>query len=93
MNAARFPDTNIPLHACDLVAPTRRKVTLGLVEQGWEQPGETALNVQILQELHVNLCKGGLSMQEASNVIRRSRSNASHRKLSGLVATPAHPAT
>jgi hypothetical protein len=36
-----------------------------------EQPGETDLSVQVLQELHVNLCKHGLPATEAATVVRR----------------------
>jgi len=71
MNAARFLDTNILLYAYDLDAPVKRKVALEFLEHGWNQPGETALSVQVLQELHVNLCKQGISPVEAAQVIRR----------------------
>ena len=55
MNAARFLDTNILLYAYDLDAPAKRAVALRLVEQGWTALGDTAISVQVLQEMHVNL--------------------------------------
>jgi predicted nucleic acid-binding protein len=70
MNATRFLDTNILLYAYDLDAPGKRAVALGLVEQGWTVPGETAISVQVLQELHVNLSKRGLSRTEATRIVR-----------------------
>lgn len=71
MNATRFLDTNILLYAHDLDAPAKREVALGFLEHGWNNPGGTALSVQVLQELHVNLCKQGLSPAEATKVVRR----------------------
>ncbi len=71
MNATRFLDTNILLYAHDLDAPAKRKVALEILEHGWNKPGETALSVQVLQELHVNFCKRGISPLEAAKVVRR----------------------
>jgi len=70
MNATKFLDTNILLYAYDLAAPTKRAVALRLVEQGWSSLGEAAISVQVLQELHVNLDKRGVSRSEAAQVIR-----------------------
>jgi predicted nucleic acid-binding protein len=71
MNATRFLDTNILLYAYDLDAPAKREVALEFLEHGWNNPGETALSVQVLQELHVNLCKQGLSPAEATKIVCR----------------------
>ncbi|MCL4177430.1 MAG: PIN domain-containing protein [Verrucomicrobia bacterium] len=70
MNAARFLDTNILLYAYDLDAPAKRAVALRLVEQGWTAPGDTAISVQVLQEMHVNLGKRGVSQAEATRIVR-----------------------
>ena len=70
MNATKFLDTNILLYAYDLAAPAKRAVALRLVEQGWSSLGEAAISVQVLQELHVNLDKRGVSRAEAAQVIR-----------------------
>ncbi|MHB9009991.1 MAG: PIN domain-containing protein [Limisphaerales bacterium] len=70
MRANKFLDTNILLYAYDLDAPAKRMVALQLVGQGWTSPGDTAISVQVLQELHVNLAKRGLSMTEATQIVR-----------------------
>ena len=70
MNAAKFLDTNILLYAYDLDAPAKREVALRLVEQGWASPGEVAISVQVLQEMHVNLERRGISRPDATQVVR-----------------------
>lgn len=69
MNATKFLDTNILLYAYDLDAPAKRAVALRLVEQGWTAPGDTAISVQVLQEMHVNLGKRGVSQTEATRIV------------------------
>ena len=70
MNATKFLDTNILLYAYDLDAPAKRTVALRLVEHAWEALGETAISVQVLQEMHVNLVKRGLSKEESGQILR-----------------------
>ncbi len=70
MNATKFLDTNILLYAYDLDAPAKRSVALSLVKQGWNSPGEIAISVQVLQEMHVNLTQRGLSPTEATRIVR-----------------------
>lgn len=70
MSATRFLDTNILLYAYDLDAPAKRAVALRLVEQGWTSPGDTAISVQVLQEMHANLGKRGVSPAEATRIVR-----------------------
>jgi predicted nucleic acid-binding protein len=70
MNATRFLDTNILLYAYDQDAPAKRSAALRLVEQGWSAPGQTAISVQVLQEMHVNLEKRGVAKAEAARIIR-----------------------
>ena len=70
MSAARFLDTNILLYAYDLDAPAKRAVALRLVEQGWTSPGQTAISVQVLQEMHVNLAKQGVPTAKATRIVR-----------------------
>ncbi len=70
MHAARFLDTNILLYGYDRDAPAKREVALRLVEQGWASPGETAISVQVLQEMHVNLERRGVPRAEAAQIIR-----------------------
>jgi predicted nucleic acid-binding protein len=70
MNATRFLDTNILLYAYDQDAPAKRSAALRLVEQGWSAPGQTAISVQVLQEMHVNLERRGVAKAEAAKIIR-----------------------
>jgi predicted nucleic acid-binding protein len=70
MSASRFIDTNILLYAYDIDVPAKRAVALRLVEQGWLSPGETAISVQVLQELHVNLERRGVPRAEAGQIIQ-----------------------
>jgi predicted nucleic acid-binding protein len=70
MNALRFLDTNILLYAYDRDAPDKRVVALELVEQGWVDLGGTAISVQVLQELHVNLLRGGMARAAAGAIVR-----------------------
>ena len=62
--------SNILLYAYDLDAPAKRAVALQYLEQGWAAPGETAISVQVLQEFHVSLVRGGVSPSEASRIVR-----------------------
>jgi predicted nucleic acid-binding protein len=70
MDARRFLDTNILIYAYDLDAPEKRSVALKILEDGCSQHGEVAVSVQVLQELHANLCRRGISQMEAAQVIR-----------------------
>jgi predicted nucleic acid-binding protein len=70
MNAAKFLDTNILLYAYDQDAPLKREVALRLVEQGWASLGSVAVSVQVLQEMHVNLERRGVSRADAAQIIR-----------------------
>jgi predicted nucleic acid-binding protein len=70
MNATRFLDTNILLYAYDQDAPAKRSAALRLVEQGWSAPGQTAISVQVLQEMHVHLEKRGVAKADAARIIR-----------------------
>lgn len=70
MNAVRFLDTNILVYAYDRDAPAKRSVALRLIEQGWKSLGETAVSVQVLQEMQVNLERRGVRQPEAAQIIR-----------------------
>jgi predicted nucleic acid-binding protein len=70
MHAARFLDTNILLYAYDLDAGIKRERALEIVEQGWKQIGQTAVSVQVLQELHVNMERRGIPRLEIHQLVR-----------------------
>ena len=69
MNAARFLDTNILVYAYDLDAPAKRQVAVAIVEEGWARLGLTAVSVQVLQELYVNLERRGVPRDEATRIV------------------------
>jgi len=69
MPAERFLDTNILLYGYDLDAPEKREIARAIIEQAWLQPGRSAINVQVLQEFHVNFVRKGHSTEEASALI------------------------
>jgi predicted nucleic acid-binding protein len=64
-----FLDTNILVYAYDLDAGEKRTIALALVERGWMEPGSTAISVQVLQELYVNLVRKGRTHEEASTIV------------------------
>ena len=70
MSVIKFLDTNVLLYAYDLDAPIKRAVALRFVEQAWTSLGETAISVQVLQEMHVNLEKRGVLRAEAGQIVR-----------------------
>jgi predicted nucleic acid-binding protein len=69
MPAEVFLDTNILVYAYDADAGEKRIIALGLAERGWLQLGCTAISVQVLQELYVNLVRKGRTHEEASVII------------------------
>jgi predicted nucleic acid-binding protein len=70
MTAVKFLDTNILLYAYDRDAPVKREVALRLVQQGWSSLGEVAISVQVLEELHINLARRGVSHDDAAQIVR-----------------------
>jgi predicted nucleic acid-binding protein len=70
MHAVRFLDTNILLYAYDLDAVGKRDRALELVEEGWNRLGETAISVQVLQELHVNLECRSVTREKIHQIVR-----------------------
>lgn len=70
MSVTRFLDTNILLYAYDLDARVSRETALRLVEEGWSEPTRTAISVQVLQELHVNLEKRGVPHSQSVRIVR-----------------------
>ena len=70
MSVIKFLDTNILVYAFDLDAPAKREVAMALIEAGWNALGETAISVQVLQELHVSLVKRGMARNDASQIVR-----------------------
>jgi predicted nucleic acid-binding protein len=69
MNVDQFLDTNVLVYAYDLKAPKHRAIALQLVKNAWDNFGQTAVSVQVLQELYVNLVRHGLSQADANHVV------------------------
>jgi len=69
MTAERFLDTNILVYAYDTDAAAKRTVAVQLVEAGWTHPGLTAISVQVLQELYVNLERRAVPRDQAVQII------------------------
>lgn len=69
MPAEVFLDTNILVYAYDLDAGVKRVIALSIAERGWLQPGSTAISVQVLQELYVNLLRKGRSHEDITVII------------------------
>lgn len=65
MHAEVFLDTNILLYAYDVDAGEKRALALDIVERGWLRLSSTAISVQVLQELYVNLLRKGRTHEEA----------------------------
>lgn len=70
MPANVFLDTNILVYAYDVDAGEKRVIALGLVEGGILYPGSTAISVQVLQELYVNLVRKRMPHDGALRLIQ-----------------------
>ena len=69
MPAERFLDTNILLYGYDLDAGPKRRVATALMADGWQNPGRTAVSVQVLQEFYVNFVRFGQSHDQARQIV------------------------
>jgi predicted nucleic acid-binding protein len=69
MSVSRFLDTNILLYAFDQDAPRKRAIARKLVEDGWEMFGQSAISVQVLQELFVNLVRKNVDRELAATIV------------------------
>lgn len=65
MPARHFVDTNVLLYGYDLDSPVKRSIAVGLIEQAFNRPEDTAISVQVLQEFQVNFVRAGHSAAEA----------------------------
>ena len=69
MPGKRFLDTNILLYGYDRDAPEKRSIAVGLVGQGWLEPGRNVISVQVLQEFYVNFVRKTEAHDEARAII------------------------
>lgn len=69
MNVVRFLDTNILLYAYDLREPVKQPIARRIVEDGFTKLGQTAISLQVLQELHANLRRLGISKDVTTQIV------------------------
>lgn len=69
MSARDFIDTNILIYSLDRNAGEKHKIAAELITRYWRRNTWPWISVQVLQEMHVNLIRKGLSAEEATNVV------------------------
>ena len=65
-----FIDTNILIYAHDLEAGDKHDKALQLVRGIWERREVPALSIQVLQEMHVNLTRKGIPIDQSVDTVR-----------------------
>lgn len=68
-NDSIFVDTNILVYAHDKNAGEKHKTAKKMIETLWNKRIPPSISVQVLQELYVNVIKGGLSDKESNGLI------------------------
>lgn len=71
MRADIFVDTSILVHAHDRQAGERHERARGLIDGLWERREVPGISVQVLQELHVNLVRKGVDVEESGVIVSR----------------------
>jgi len=66
-----FIDTNILIYAYDRDAGDKHDKALQLVRGFWDRGEIPALSIQVLQEMHVNLVRKGVPVEESADIVRR----------------------
>ncbi len=66
-----FVDTNILIYAHDLDAGEKHDKASQLVRDFWDRREVPSLSIQVLQEMHVNLIRKGISVDESADTVRR----------------------
>jgi predicted nucleic acid-binding protein len=66
-----FIDTNILIYAHDLDAGAKHVKALQLIRDLWHRREVPSLSIQVLQEMHVNLIRKGVSVDESVDTVRR----------------------
>ncbi len=65
MSAEVFIDTNILVYAHDKDAGAKHEKARALVTRFWDRRQQPFLSIQVLQEMHVNLVRLGLPVEES----------------------------
>ena len=66
-----FIDTNILIYAHDVDAGEKHDKASQLVRDFWDRRAVPSLSIQVLQEMHVNLIRKGVSVDESADTVRR----------------------
>ena len=66
-----FIDSNILIYAQDKDAGERHQRARDLIRNLWESRELPAISVQVLQEIHVNLVRKGISIEESARRVSR----------------------
>ena len=66
-----FIDTNILLYAHDRDAGPKHDKARDLICRLWDQREVPSISIQVLQEMHVNLVRKGIGIQESANIVQR----------------------
>ena len=66
-----FVDTNILIYAHDLDAGEKHDKASQLVRDFWDRREVPSLSIQVLQEMHANLIRKGISVDESADTVRR----------------------
>ena len=65
-----FIDTNILIYAHDLDAGDKHERAAQLIRGFWDRGEVPALSVQVLQEMHVNLVRKGVPVEESAETVQ-----------------------
>ncbi len=71
MHVDVFVDTNILVYAHDREAGTKHLKARDLIGTFWQNREIPCISVQVLQELHVNLARKGVSQEVSSEIVTR----------------------
>ena len=66
-----FLDTNVLVYAYDRDAGNKHEKALRLVRGFWERGEVPVLSIQVLQEMHVNLVRRGIGVEQSANIVEQ----------------------
>lgn len=64
-----FLDTNILIYAHDVDAGEKHTKAAQLVRKFWDRPEIPAVSIQVLQEMHVNLVRKGVPLEDSAGTV------------------------
>jgi predicted nucleic acid-binding protein len=66
-----FIDTNILIYAHDRDAGDKHDKASRLLRDLWDRRNVPSLSIQVLQEMHVNLVRKGVAVDQSADTVRR----------------------